>query len=51
MKIKTDEVLLATGILALLLSLGFLACGCCTWQGLADSGLMGAGWKNTEVQR
>jgi hypothetical protein len=32
-----------------LIALLSLSSGCCTWQGLADTGIMGAGWKNTEV--
>jgi hypothetical protein len=25
--------------------------GCVSWQDVADTGIMGAGWKNTEVAK
>lgn len=41
------ETAIALIVVAAVLALS----GCCTWQGLADTGIMGAGWKNTEVAK
>ena len=43
------EVLIVVLIQAIICMVIALS-GCCTWQGLADTGIMGAGW-NTEVAK